>query len=117
MNAVSQQELDISAKLYGLLGALSAEIAQLPTERTIRSWSQNETREAVSRAKDATIDALRCALRLSQLGEIDEVSRGFIAEILRYSEEDVAQLAHVEETLIHECWSGSMLEWRTVSTE
>ena len=75
MHVVSEHELNLSAKLYGLLGGLSAEISQLPTERTVRDWTEGEVLHSVCRCKDALIDALRCALRLSQLGELDELSR------------------------------------------
>ena len=106
MHVVSEHELNLSAKLYGLLGGLSAEITQLPTERTVRDWTEGEVLHSVCRCKDALIDALRCALRLSQLGELDEISRQWIAEVLQYSEEDQALLEHVEDVLAHECRSS-----------
>ena len=106
MHTLSEQESHLSAKLYGLLGGVSAEMAQLPTERTIETWTSEELLHAVCRCKDALIDALRCAVRLSRLGELDSVSQSWIDEALHYSEVDQEQLFHVEDDLVKECWSS-----------
>ena len=103
MYVVSDQELHLSSKLYGLLGQLSAEISQLPNERTINTWTQTETLHAICRAKDALIDVLRCAIRLSELGELDQVSRQWMAEALICSEKDQSLLDRVEEVLLNGC--------------
>lgn len=103
MNAVTEYELNLSSKLNSLLGELRAEMSQLPTARTIRDWTAGEVLHSVSRCKDSMIDALRCALRLSQLGDLDEVSQQWIVEILKYSEEDQSLLEHVEEVIVREC--------------
>ena len=100
---VSVNELNLSGNLYGLLGGLAAEMSQLPTERTVERWIATEILHQVSRCKDALIDALHCALRLSQLGNLDDRSQEWIAEILRYTEEDQSQLDHVEDTLLRRC--------------
>ncbi len=100
---VSEAELNRSAQLYRRLGELSAEMSQLPTERSVTFFTQNEAREAVSHCKDALIDALFSAVRLAQLEGIDETSRGWIEEALRYAEEDQAILEHVEQHLVQEC--------------
>ena len=100
---VSEKELNHSAELYRRLGELSAEMSQLPTERSAKFFTQSEAREAVSRCKDAVIDALYSAVRLAQLEEIDETSRGWVEEALRYAQEDQAILEHAEEHLVLEC--------------
>lgn len=100
---VSEKELNRSAQLYRRLGELSAEMSQLPTERSVQFFTQSEAREAVSRCKDAVIDALYSAVRLAQLENIDETSRGWVEEALRYAQEDQAILEHVEQRLVPEC--------------
>jgi hypothetical protein len=105
---VSETELNRSAQLYRRLGELSAEMSQLPTERSVTFFTQSEAREAVSRSKDALIDALYSAVRLAQLDGIDETSRGWIEETLRYAEEDRSILEHVEEHLVHECPASAL---------
>ncbi len=100
---VSVNELNLSGNLYGLLGELAAEMSQLPTERTVERWIVTEILHQVCRCKDALIDALHCALRLSQLGNLDDRSQEWIAEILRYTEQDQSQLDHVEDTLLRRC--------------
>ncbi len=100
---VSEKELNRSAQLYRRLGELSAEMSQLPTERSVKFFTQSEAREAVSRCKDAMIDALYGAVRLAQLEDIDETSRGWVEEALQYAEDDRAILEHVEERLVQEC--------------
>ena len=102
-HVVSQDELNLSTKLNCLLGDLSAEISLLATARTIQSWTPTEILHSVCRCKDALIDALRCAVRLSQLGNLDEISEQWISEILRLSEGDQALLDHVEEDFVKEC--------------
>ena len=103
---VSQQELKLSAKLNALLGELGAEMSQLPTERTIGQWTTNEVLLSVNRCKDALIDALRCAVRLSQLGEIDGLSEQWIREVLDCVEVDQSRLDYVEGDLVRECQSS-----------
>ena len=108
MTAIAQQESDLSAKLNDLLGQLGAEISQLPNDRTIQSWTKTEVLHAVSRSKDALIDVLRCAVRLSLLGDIDKYSRIWIDEALKYSREDQELLERVEFGLAYECGSKYM---------
>lgn len=103
MPELSVYELNLSTKLNCRLGELRAEISQLPSDHTIGDWTTSEVLHAVCRAKDALIDALHCALRLSQLGEIDEVSRGWIDEALQCVERDQSLLDYVEETLVRDC--------------
>ncbi len=100
---VSEVELNRSAQLYRRLGELSAEMSQLPTERSVKLCTQSEARDAVSRCKDALIDALYSAIRLAQLNDIDETSRGWVEEALRFAEEDRAILEHVEGSLVGKC--------------
>lgn len=100
---VSEKELNRSAELYRRLGELSAEMSQLPTERSIKFFTQSEARESVSRCKDAVIDVLYSAVRLSQLEDIDETSRGWVEEALQHAQEDQAILEHVEGHLVQEC--------------
>ena len=106
MYVVSDDELNLSSKLNSLLGELRVEISQLPNARTIRDWSASEVLHSVCRSKDALIDALRCAVRLSQVGDLDEISQQWIAEILIYSEVDQSLLEHVEDELVRECRSN-----------
>ena len=103
MNVVTESERNGSAELYRLLGDLGAEMTFLPTERTIGSWTTTEVLHAVCRAKDALIDVLRSALLLSQLGELDDYSKGWIAEALLCSDKDQSLLEHVEDDLAHQC--------------
>lgn len=105
---VSEAELNRSAQLYRRLGELSAEVSQLPTERSVTFFTQGEAREAVSHCKDALINALYSAVRLAQLEGIDETSRGWIEEALRYAEEDQAILEHVEQQLVQECLASAL---------
>ena len=100
---VSEKELNLSAQLYRRLGELSAEMSQLPTERSTKFFTQSEARKVVSRCKDAMVDALYSAVRLAQLEDIDETSRGWVEEALRYAQEDQAILEHVEGHLVQEC--------------
>ncbi len=100
---VSEDELNRFAELYRRLGELSAEISQLPTERSIQFFTQSEARDAVSRCKDAVIDTLYSAVRLAVLENIDETSRGWVEEALRYAHEDQAILEHVELQLVQRC--------------
>jgi hypothetical protein len=58
---------------------------------------------AVSRCNNAVIDALDSAVRLAQLEDIDETSRGWVEEALQCAEEDRAILELVEERLMQEC--------------
>lgn len=106
MHVVSEQELNLSAKLNALLGALAAEMSLLPTERTVGDWTTSELLHSVCRCKDALIDALRCALRLSRLGELDEYSSRWIAEVVDRVEMDQSHLDHVEDDLIRGCRRG-----------
>jgi len=108
MHVVSEQERNLSAKLYGLLGGLAAEISQLPNERSAQYWNELDALHAVCRCKDALIDALHCALRLSQLGEVDQASQLWITEILQRSDDDQSLLFHVEDHLTKECRVGLM---------
>lgn len=103
MEAVSEQELNLSTKLNALLGDLGAEMALLPTERTIERWTTSDALRSVCRCKDALIDALHCAVRLSQLGKLDEISQQWIAEVLKRTEEVQSRLDYVEGDLIREC--------------
>lgn len=105
---VSEDELNRSAELYRRLGELSAEMSQLPTERSTQFFTQSEAREAVSRCKDAVIDTLYSAIRLAQLESIDETSRGWVEEALRYAQEDQAILEHVELQLVLSCCEDLM---------
>ena len=105
---VSEKELNLSAQLYRRLGELSAEMSQLPTERSAKFFTQSEAREALIRCKDAVIDALYSAVRLAQLEDIDETSCGWVEEALRHAEEDRAILEHVEERLVQECLANLM---------
>lgn len=100
---VSEDERNRSAELYRRLGELSAEMSQLPTERSTQFFTQSEAREAVSRCKDAVIDTLYSAVRLAQLENIGETSRGWVEEALRYAREDQAILEHVELQLVLSC--------------
>ena len=106
MTAIAQQESDLSAKLNDLLGQLGAEISQLPNDRTIHSWTKTEVLHAVCRSKDALIDVLRCAVRLSLIGDIDKYSRLWIDEALKYSQQDQELLERVEFDLVNECFSS-----------
>ncbi len=106
--SVSALELNRSAELYRRLGELSAEMSQLPTERSVKFFMQIEARDAVSRCKDALIDALYSAVRLAQLEGIDETSRGWVEETLRYAQEDQAILEHVEQHLVQECLESAL---------
>lgn len=103
MHTVSEHELNLSSRLNCLLGEHNAEISLLPNARTIHDWTTSEVLHAVCRCKDTLIDALRCALRLSQLGDLDEVSEQWIAETLRVSDVDQSLLELVEEDLVREC--------------
>ena len=103
MTAIYPNESDLSAKLYRLLGQLATEISQLPNARTIETWTTTEVFHAICRAKDALIDVLRGAIKLSQLGELNEVSRLWIADALKYSEQDQELLEEVEFKLVNDC--------------
>ncbi len=102
MGTVSEQELDLSWKLNRLIGDLHCEVAQLPNERTINRWTRSELYVALLRCKDSMLDAQKCAIRLSRIGDIDHYSGVWIDELLNYCEEYQARLEWAEEVLMRE---------------
>lgn len=100
MERALDRELELSTTLYRLIGELNCEVALLPTWRTIDTWSRSDVYRAVVRCKDAMIDAQKCAIRLSQLGDIDVVSADWIDEIIERCDEYQGQVTFVEEQLL-----------------
>ena len=111
MNSTFNHELDLSSKLYGLIGEVYYEMSQLPTERTIDRWTRGEVYAEMMRCQDVYIRAQECAIRLSRLDTIDAYSAGWIEELLSYGDRHQADLEFVEITLLPRALDDGTL-WR-----
>ena len=77
---VSTQEFELSTTLNRLIGEANCEAALLPTRKTISDWTSEEVCEAVTTYQRAIIAALRCAIELQTLEDLDAYSRLWISE-------------------------------------
>jgi hypothetical protein len=77
---VPTQEFELSTTLNRLIGEANCEAALLPTRKTISDWTSAEVCEAVITYQQAIIAALRCAIELQTLEDLDAYSRLWISE-------------------------------------
>ena len=96
IRSISDDELELSSRLNAAIGIINVEMSLLPTSIEIEDWPSVVLLGSIVRCQAAMVDALRCALQLSQLGGIDEYSRQFISEVLITSETNQARLAGLE---------------------
>lgn len=94
---ISNDELELSSQLNAALGVINVEISLLPSSGEVDDWPSDAVLRTIVWCQDALLDALRCALQLSLLDDIDKYSRVYIAEVLVSYEMNHARLAELEE--------------------
>lgn len=97
LRSISDCELELSARLNAAIGIINVEMSLLPAATEFEDWSSGAVLRTIVWCQDALLDALWCALQLSQLNDIDKCSRTFIAEALVSYEQNHARLTKLEE--------------------
>ena len=80
MNRASAEEMALSTALNRLIGEMNCEAMLLPDRRATSDWTPTEVGVAVIECQSAMIAALRCALDLETLGQLDVYSRAWIRD-------------------------------------
>ncbi len=112
LRSISDRELELSARLSAAIGIINIEMSLLPATTEFDDWPSDAVLRTIVWCQDALLDALWCALQLSQLDDIDEYSRMFIAEILVSYEVNHARLTKLEEDVA----SRGLASWRSERT-
>ena len=99
IRSISDEELELSSRLNAAIGIINVEMSLLPTSVEIEDCPSAALLRSIVWCQAALVDALRCALQLSQLSGIDGYSRQFISEVLIASETNQARLAGLEEAI------------------
>ncbi|NNN10000.1 MAG: hypothetical protein HKL85_12535 [Acidimicrobiaceae bacterium] len=99
IRSISDEELELSSRLNATIGIINVEMSLLPMSIKVEDWPSAELLRSIVWCQVALIDALRCALQLSQLGGIDRYSRQFIKEFLITCETNQARLAGLERAI------------------
>jgi len=93
---VPERELELSTTLNRVIGEANCEAALLPTRRTISEWTREEVHEAVIRCQHAIIAALRCAIELQALEDLDVYSKLWIQETTQKCREHHEKLESIQ---------------------
>jgi hypothetical protein len=102
---VLAREFELSTTLNRLIGAVNCEAALLPNQRTVSEWSREDVHDSVFRCQNAVIAALRCAIRLQALDDLDAYSELWICEALEQCDASQDLLNFVRSQLI-DCARG-----------
>ena len=97
IRSISERELELSARLNAAIGIINIEMSLLPAPREFDDWPSDAVLRTIVWCQDALLDALWCALQLSQLADIDEYSTMFIAEVIVSYVVNHARLTKMEE--------------------
>lgn len=95
MNRPSAEEMALSTTLNRLIGEMNCEVMLLPDRRAPSDWTPAEADDAVVECQSAMIAALRCALDLEALGQLDVYSRTWIRDAQESCDRALAKLQHV----------------------
>lgn len=95
MNRPSAEEMELSTTLNRLIGEVNCEAMLLPNRRATSGWTLVEVGDAVVECQSAMIAALRCALNLRALGQLDVYSRAWIRDAQESCDRALEKLRHV----------------------
>ena len=95
MNRPSAEEMAQSTTLNRLIGEMNCEVMLLPDRRVTSDWTPAEAGDAVVDCQSAMIAALRCALDLEALGQLDVYSRAWIRDVQELCDRALEKLQHV----------------------
>jgi hypothetical protein len=91
----SAEEMALSTTLNRLIGEMNCEAMLLPDRRATSDWPPAEVGDAVVECQSAMIAALRCALDLEALGQLDAYSRAWIRDVQESCDRALEKLQHV----------------------
>ena len=91
----SAAEVELSTTLNRLIGEMNCEAMLLPDRRATSDWTLTEVGDAVVECQSAMIAALRCALVLGALGQLDVYSRAWIRDVQESCDRALDRLQHV----------------------
>lgn len=89
------EEMELSTTLNRLIGELNCEVVLLPDRRGTSDWTSANVGDAVVACQSAMIAALRCALDLEALGQLDVYSRAWIRDAQESCDRALEKLQHV----------------------
>lgn len=73
--------MELSTTLNRLIGEVNCEVMLLPDRRETSDHPPAESADAVMECQSAMIAALRCALDLEAVGQLDVYSRAWIRDV------------------------------------
>lgn len=89
------EEIELSTTLNRLIGELNCEVVLLPDSREASDWTPVEVGDAAVACQSAMIAALRCALALAALGQLDVYSGAWIRDAQESCDRALEKLQHV----------------------
>lgn len=95
MNRPSAEEMTLSTVLNRLIGEMNCEVMLLPDRRETSDCAPAEVADAVVECQSAMIAALRCALDLQTLGQLDVYSRAWIRDAQESCDRALERVQHV----------------------
>lgn len=87
--------MELSTALNRLIGEVNCEAMLLPDRREASVCTPAEVTDAVVECQSAMIAALRCALDLEALGQLDVYSRAWIRDVQESCDRALEKLQHV----------------------
>ena len=91
----SAEEMELSTVLNRLIGEMNCEAMLLPDRRVTSDWTPADVSDAVVECQSVMICALRCALDLEALGQLDVYSRNWIRDAQESCDRALQKLRHV----------------------
>ncbi len=91
----SAEEMALSTALNRLIGEMNCEVMLLPDRRETSDCTPADVDDAVVECQRAMIAALRCALDLEALGQLDVYSRAWIRDAQESCDRALERLQHV----------------------
>ena len=89
--------MELSTTLNRLIGEMNCEVMMLADQRGTSDWTPAEVGDAVVECQSAMIAALRCALDLEALGQLDVYSRVWIRDAQESCDRALQKLRHVHD--------------------
>lgn len=87
--------MELSTTLNRLIGEVNCEAMLLPDRREASDWTPADVSDAVVECQSVMICALRCALDLEALGQLDVYSRNWIRDAQESCDRALQKLRHV----------------------
>ena len=85
----------LSTVLNRLIGEMNCEAMLLPDRRVTSDWTPADVSDAVVECQSVMIAALRCALDLEAVGQLDVYSRAWIRDAQESCDRALEKLQHV----------------------